>query len=509
MTHVHWMIVVGVGLIAVATLLRFVPEPGRARVRLRRSVILMVPYVALSSLIWFNPWWLTGNWLTGITIAADFLALVIGVNLALQAVFDITFKLVRLHVPDIMHEVSLGAAYVVALVWLMHRSGVNVTSIVATSAVATAVIGLSLQSTLGSVIGGLTLQLDNSINEGDWIELENRVQGKVRKIRWRYTVIETRDWDTLLVPNAQLLNQSIKLLGKIEGRPLQHRMWVHFNVDFRTPPSEVIRVVDEALAAAPIAGVSNDPKPNTVCLDLARDHRDSFGYYATRYWLTDLQRDDPTSSAVRERIYTALQRAQIPLALPAATLFVEKETNARDRRKQKESQRRIISGLRSVSLFKSLSEEEVEGLARSVKVAPFVAGEVVTRQGAAANWLYVLVRGQVEVRVAVDGGESKRVNTLSAPDFFGEMAVMAGSPREATVVALNDVRCLRVDQAAFRHLLAQRPEIAREVAEALAERRVALEAARDHLDAEARSRRVAGERHRILRAVQQFFGLSD
>jgi CRP-like cAMP-binding protein len=87
------------------------------------------------------------------------------------------------------------------------------------------------------------------------------------------------------------------------------------------------------------------------------------------------------------------------------------------------------------------------------------------------------------------------------------MALVTGSPREATVVALDDIQCLRVDQTAFRKLLERRPEIAREVADVLAERRVALGAAREHLDDEARSRRVAGERHRILSAVQDFFGL--
>jgi hypothetical protein len=51
-------------------------------------------------------------------------------------------------------------------------------------------------------------------------------------------------------------------------------------------------------------------------MDLAKDTRDSFAYYAARYWLTDLAVDDPTSSAVRARIYAALRRASIPLARP-------------------------------------------------------------------------------------------------------------------------------------------------------------------------------------------------
>ena len=77
-----------------------------------------------------------------------------------------------------MHDLIVGAAYVVAIGWLMHRGGVDVTSIVATSAVVTAVIGLSLQATLGNIVGGLALQVDDSIHEGDWIELENKTQGR-------------------------------------------------------------------------------------------------------------------------------------------------------------------------------------------------------------------------------------------------------------------------------------------------------------------------------------------
>ena len=171
---------------------------------------------------------------------------------------------------------------------------------VATSAVVTAVVGLSLQATLGNVVGGISLQLDDSINEGDWVELESKAQGQIKKIRWRHTVIETRDWDTLIVPNGQLMTQAFRVLGKRSGKPLQRRMWVYFNVDFRFPPGEIVRVVNDALQAAPIDGVASDPKAHCICYDLARDNRDSFAYYAVRYWLTDLARDDKTG-----RLYAA------------------------------------------------------------------------------------------------------------------------------------------------------------------------------------------------------------
>lgn len=508
MNHVTWLLAIAVGLVVVPALLRLTQHGVARRARLRRTALLFVPYAVLAAGALFGPRLGSGLWLSVVHIAADLLAILLVVNLAATTLFDVALPAVRLRAPDILADVIVGASYVVALVWLMHRAGVNLASIVATSAVATAVIGLSLQSTLGSVIGGLALQVDDSLNEGDWIELENKVQGQVKKVRWRHTVIETRDWDTLLVPNNQLLNQTIKLLGRREGQPLQRRMWVHFNVDYRTAPREVISVVDQALSA-PIAGVAMEPPPSTICLDLAQEHNQSSGRYATRYWLTNIAQDDPTSSAVRERIHAALRRAQIPLAIPAAALFVANEDGARLERKQRQASVRAREGLTAVELFRGLDEAELDALAKSVKVAPFAAGEVVTRQDAKANWLYVLTRGQVEIRVNTPDGDAKRVHVLSAPDFFGEMALITGGRREASVVALTDIECLRIARAAFRSLLERRPELAQEVAEVLAERRVALEAAREDLDAESRNLRVQGERHRILSAVQNFFGLRD
>jgi len=414
---------------------------------------------------------------------------------------------VRIDYPDILHDVIVGAAYLVAFGFVMHHVGVNVTSIVATSAVVTAVIGLSLQATLGNVVGGISLQIDESINEGDWVELENKTQGQIKKIRWRHTVIETRDWDTLIVPNGQLMTQSIKLLGKRAGQALQHRMWVYFNVDFRYSPGEVVRVVNEALQGAPIENVAAEPKAHCICYDLARDTRDSFAYYAVRYWLTDLARDDPTSSAVRERVYAALKRANIPLAMPAKAVFVSQDdTQRREEKRQKELEFRIRA-LAAIDLFAHLSEDEQRTLATSAQFAPFAPHEVITRQGAIAHWLYVLLKGRAVVRVATDGGEERQVAVLVAPSFFGEMALMTGQPREATVIAECDVECLRVDRNDLAGIIKNRPEIAKEISEVLAKRRVELAAVREGLDSDAKNRRLSSERSRIFHAIKDFFAL--
>src|SRR5208283_5104126 len=130
------------------------------------------------------------------------------------------------------------------------------------------------------------------------------------------------------------------------------------------------------------------PKPSVICYDFAADNRDSFAYYAVRYWLTDLPNDDPTNSLIRTRIYSALKRASIPLARPISSVVIapeEDEATHCDRHKQ-----RRIRAIDTVDLFRSLTPDERSFVADHLVYAPFVAGETCTRQGANAHWLYVL-----------------------------------------------------------------------------------------------------------------------
>jgi small-conductance mechanosensitive channel len=491
-------------IVILAGVTRLVPSASRRR--LRRSVLLYALYVVVV----LSHMALRAAGLpeiaAGFAFAASLLRVLLIINLSALALFDLLLPLARWDFPDMLHDLTVGAGYLVATGWVMREAGVNLTSIIATSAVVTAVIGLSLQATLGNVVSGIALQVDDSLQAGDWIEFENKQQGQIKQIRWRHTVIETRDFDTLIVPNGQLMGQTIKVLGKRGGNTVSHRMWVHFCVDFRFSPAEVIEVVNKALAAAPISGVSPSPIPNCVCLDLARENRDGYALYGVRYWLEDMGRVDQTSSDVRERIFSSLRRAGIPLAIPAAALVMSEETSERSERKEARDVEAKLKALSGVELFGHLDEDERRALAQAARRTPFGRAEVITRQGATANWLYVLTKGDVEVRVAT-GDNERRVAVLHAPSFFGEMALMTGQPREATVVALTEVECLRIDKAGFQGIVQRRPEIAERISEILATRRVELDAVREDLAPDTQGVRISRENVRILHGIKQFFGL--
>jgi small-conductance mechanosensitive channel/CRP-like cAMP-binding protein len=498
--------ILGAAIVLVAFLVnRFAPSKRR---KIRRAVILYGLYLltlamseAVSAL--HEPAWAMRYLPVAVTLLVAFIV----INLGALLVFDLALPLIGIELVSITSDLLIFLAYLVATAGSLNAAGMDTSHVVAGTALLGTIITFSMQSTLGNVVGGIALQVDGSIHVGDWIQLDNGKQGLVKEIRWRHTVVETRDWDTIIVPNASLLAGNITILGKRVGKPVQHRMWVYFNVDFRFAPTQVIETVETALRSTPIEGVAADPPPNCIAYDFAKDTRDSFAYYAVRYWLTDLAADDPTSSRVRVRLYAALKRAGIPLALPARALFLKQSGD--ETTKDQHWREKRFSVLEGLELFKALTEKEREQLCEHLIHAPFAKGEIVTKQGAVAHWLYILMKGTVDIVAHTDDGRSRRVATLEGPSFFGEMGLMTGEPRANDVVAMTDVECWRLDKEGFQSIIRARPEIAAAMSKTMAQRRVELEAVRDGLDEEAKSKRMISEERALLERIERFFGLGD
>ena len=147
------------------------------------------------------------------------------INVASVLLFDVLLSSLRLSPPRILRDLLLAIAYVIVGITLLSIPHVDITGIVATSAVLTAIIGLSFQDTLGNMMGGMALQMERAISVGDWIRVDNQ-EGLVREIRWRHTAIETRNWDTIIFPNSALMKAHVTVLGRRTGQPRQHRQWV-------------------------------------------------------------------------------------------------------------------------------------------------------------------------------------------------------------------------------------------------------------------------------------------
>ncbi len=404
--------------------------------------------------------------------------------------------------PRILQDVTVAGGQLVWGLVFMQQQGVNLNGLIATSAVLTGVIGFSMQDTLGNILGGLSIQLDDSIRVGEYIVVDG-VWGRVVETRWRYTAIETANWEILLIPNSVMMKNKIIIQGRHAGKPGYVRRQIPFTVDYRHPPAKVINTVNEGLRAAQIPYVATDPQANTVFSDFG----DSVGKYTVRYWVTDPNMDIPTDSKVRMNIFSTLQRDGISPALPAHAVFVTELTEEYRTHRRSEELARRSEMLRSIELFRSLTDDEMRELADRLLPAPFGIGSIMTRQGATANWLYILSEGHADVIVNMGETDERKVATLAPGNVFGEMGLLTGEPRSATVIAQTDVRAWRLDKESFKSILEARPEIAREMSLILADRRVGLQSARDQTSGGDRNERVASMASSILDGIRGFFGL--
>ena len=420
-------------------------------------------------------------------------------------VFRTLLPLVKLSPPRIAEDFFVIIAY---LAWGMVRlryAGLELGGILATSAMITAVVAFAMQDTLGNILGGLALQLDNSVDIGDWIKVDD-LTGRVVDIRWRSTLIETRNWETVVIPNSQLMKSKFLVLGRRTDQPVQWRRWVWFNVGMDVSPTRVIRAVEGSILQTDIANVAKNPPPNCVLMDM-----DIKGYarYALRYWLTDLAVDDPTDAALRWHILTALHRADIHLAVEESSVHVTKENEKYEEALHQREIALRIKTLRKVELFGQMTDDELRKIAERLRYSPFARGNVITKQGDdRSHWLYIIISGDAEVYLEMPGGAHRVLSTLSQGHFFGEMSLMTGAPISASVMAQTDVECYRLDKDVFEEIIHERPGIAEEISHLLVNRQSQLDSVKHDIDNASLPTDISQRHNEILSTIKRFFSLS-
>lgn len=420
----------------------------------------------------------------------------VAIRLVALSIFRAALPLLRIRLPGIVEDLVVTGAFIAwAFLWL-RQGGLDIGSIVATSAVLTGIIVFSMQETLGNILGGLALQLDNSIRTGDWVKLDD-VSGRVVEVRWRFTAIETRNRETVVVPNSYLMKNRFTVIGSRSDDQVKWRRWVWFNISLEVPPMQVCGILERALRNADIANVAREPAPTAVLMDFPG----GTARYALRYWLTEPQADDPTDSLVRTHCHAALLRHGIRIALPQEErLIVSQDESYRAAVHAADSAKRLAA-LKGIDIFAALSEAEMASLSQHLVPAPFPAGATITRQGDVAHWLYLIIAGDADVWSESPSQPRKLIAELHSGDIFGEMGMMTGAPRGATVTAKTGVECYRLDKAGFAAILRQRPDIATEMSKVLAKRSAELEKLRA-----GGGGAVAHES--ILARIRSFFGLA-
>jgi len=477
----------------------------RFRPELRRStiVILLLIVLGLSGLAVLSRFQPIPAHLAIAVIPREILLLIVALgNFRIYIAFLVNVLLARRAVPRILGEVAIAVSLIVFVVVRLDAIGVNLTSIIATTTVAGAAIAFALQSTLGNLIGGISLQLDNTYRIGDWIEVDG-LTGEVVSIRWRYTALATVTNVTIIIPNGELMKSKVTLLGRRGDERVAWRRPIEFGIGYEWTPGQVLSVVHAALERLEIPLVASHPKAHCVCAGF-----DSSAIrYVVYYWLTDLKAYIEIDSRVRVHTYSALGRAGMEIPITRQDLYLH-SARAMAATMGATEQKSRVELLRSLELFAPLTDDETHALAAQLRLAPMAAGDMITRQGEPSDSLFILARG--EVAIYRDGEHRqgrKLLAKLSAPAFFGEMGLLTGQARTATIFAETEVLCYRLDKHGFESIIQARPELAEAMSRTVTARQAANDATLASLSAEARAQATGTRASELVRRIRQFFGL--
>ena len=268
------------------------------------------------------------------------------------------------------------------------------------------------------------------------------------------------------------------------------RIDVEVGASYEAAPAQVKGAITEALGNSPRA--LKAPAPDIM---LVRFDSSSIAYRA-RFWIEDYERDEVARDEVRTAIYYAFARHGIEIPFPIqveyAREWVGPDVSARQRNRD-----RLLAG---VDLFAGLTEEQRHEIAAATTDKVFGHGEAIVRQGSPGNSMFVVGSGTAVVTLEPYGQE---VATIPAGGYFGEMSLLTGEPRTATVVGRGDTHVIEIDASLFRRLGAAHPHAIEQIAVAAVTRRTELEQIRSASHGSA----VADAPATLVARMKKFLGL--
>jgi small-conductance mechanosensitive channel/CRP-like cAMP-binding protein len=365
---------------------------------------------------------------------------------------------------------------------------VTITGVLAGSGVIAIIIGLALQETLGNIFAGFGLQAGKTFRVGDWLIVDGQ-HVEVVEVNWRSTRFRNNDEASINVPNSQLAKSTI--INLYYPTPV-HAMRVKLGVEYKTPPNEVKDALIKA--ALSVDGVLADPPPYTFLTEFG----ESAINYELKFWLRDGRRYPRISEAIRTNCWYEFSRRGIQFAFPVRVL-----ERARSSTRTTEQTAELLG---EQALFSSLDGAQLEQLAKSAKHTRFGKEETIIHQGERGESMFILASGSAEVFARKDA-RLLRVGMLQTGDCFGEVSLLTGEPRSATVVAKSDCSVIEVQKTQISTLLHQHPELAERLSETLAQRRVATQNELERFEMQATENVATQTKESLLARLRLFFEL--
>jgi small-conductance mechanosensitive channel/CRP-like cAMP-binding protein len=356
------------------------------------------------------------------------------------------------------------------------EAGLSLTGIATASGALAFVLGIALQPVIQDLFSGLSINFDGSYALGDWLtiysdQLEGPIYGKVTGINWRTTFLTLEEGTRLMVPNRMVSTNPVMN----HSRPASaKRLAVEVEVDVRVPVERVMdMLLGEAFKAMRNPGLARTPPPEVI---VNRITQDAIGYNVRFYCFPDQISPSKARSVVLRALHDVILLNELPM--PVTQVELTKAPNVEFVLGEKE----ITNALMDVKLFaRALNETQVQELAKRCKPVELAPGGVMMRKGENASAMYIILEGAASVSLDEKGDEAHEIAISATGDVVGEMSLMTGQPRSATVTALTRLRTVEITTEAISELFKTSPELLQRFSHILARRQQEQDAHADRL----------------------------
>lgn len=378
-------------------------------------------------------------------------------------------------VPELLRNIiRFVFLLLVAFAVLRFGLGYDISPLLASTALLTAVVGFALQGVLGNLLGGMSLHLTRSVVPGDWVRVGEN-EGRVVETNWRETRLRTLGGHTIVVPNSVVSSTVVHNLST--PTPVR-RHQLNVGASYSDAPGEVIAALESAALQVP--EVLRRPKPSAYVTAF----QDYGINYVLRYWSKRFYDRTPVDGDVGRMIWYEFKRRGIEIPFPMSDKLLNDFMAVvyRQRKLPPDDGELVRRGrvLAASELFSKvladreghplLGPEDAGKLAPELRFVRYTDGETLFRQGEEGESCYVVSRGKLKVSVAGEEGIAACELEIGERGLVGEMSLLTGFPRTATVTALGETELLEVNRDAFTLLLGLRPEIPEKLADLAAER---------------------------------------
>ena len=369
--------------------------------------------------------------------------------------------------PKILRDLIfiVGSMFLIALN-LKEQASIDLVGLVTTSAVLTAVIGLAAQDPLKDLIGGLSLQLEQVIREGDWVEIDGQI-GRVQSISWRDTEINSLYGSRLIFPHTNSNSSTIRNFTSNGA----HGNQLIIGLDYSMPPDIAKKIMQKISDNHPL--VLRSP----ASIIRIRSFEESCINYEWINWQKDFGQSRALRGDLQEQLWYALQREGFSFPFSVRDVRITQH----DQQPKSLSPGKNIPHqktrqlLRENQLFSVLSDNQIQKMIEMSSFCSYGPGEIIFSKNEMGDSLFMLIDGHVSIRNTEITRNSTEIAQLNRGDIFGEMTVFAGTPRSATIQSIGKVDVLEVSRQAIAELIEEEPELMESFGQLISARQAQLD----------------------------------